>query len=67
MEIATTIAKNPDESVMGVKALLMQGMTSDLEQQWSNERDYTTNVVRGYKSVQAFPDFIQRKGRTLSS
>ena len=61
--LATTIAKNRRESVMGVKALLLQGMGRDLEQQWKNERDYTTNVARPAKAEDAFPDFIARKGR----
>ena len=63
MWLATMIAKNRRESVMGVKALLLQHMGADLEQQWKNERDYTTNVVRGAKAEAAFPEFIARKGR----
>jgi hypothetical protein len=65
MWLATMIAKNKRESVMGVKALLLRDMGSNLEQQWSNERDYTTNVVRGAKADAAFPEFIARKGRAL--
>jgi hypothetical protein len=57
------IAKNRRESVMGVKALLLRDMGAGLEQQWQNERDYTTNVVRGARAEDAFPDFIARKGR----
>ena len=67
MWLATMIAKNKRESVMGVKALLLRDMGCDLEEQWSNERDYTTNVVRGAKADVAFPEFIARKGRALSS
>lgn len=66
MWLATMIARNKRESVMGVKALLLRGMGCDLEEQWSNERDYTTNVVRGAKADAAFPEFIARKGRALS-
>ena len=65
MEIATTITKNRSDSVIGVKALLLQDMGTDLETQWANERDYTTNVSRGAKAEEAFPDFISRRGRTL--
>jgi enoyl-CoA hydratase/carnithine racemase len=61
--LATMIAKNRRQSVMGVKALLLQGMGRDLEQQWKNERDYTTNVARPAKAEEAFPEFIARKGR----
>jgi enoyl-CoA hydratase/carnithine racemase len=61
--LATMIAKNRRESVMGVKALLLRDMGCDLEEQWANERDYTTNVARGAKAEAAFPEFIARKGR----
>lgn len=63
MWLATMIAKNRRESVMGVKALLLKDMGCDLEQQWANERQYTTEVVRGAKAETAFPEFIARKGR----
>jgi hypothetical protein len=39
----------------------------DLEEQWANERDYTTNVVRGAKAEAAFPEFIARHGRPIES
>ena len=67
MEIATTITKNRSDSVIGVKALLLQDMGADLETQWANERDYTTNVSRGAKAEEAFPEFISRRGRPLTS
>ncbi|MFQ6026114.1 MAG: enoyl-CoA hydratase/isomerase family protein [Dehalococcoidia bacterium] len=63
MEIGTAIANNRRESVMGVKELLLQDMGCNLEQQFANEKDYTTNKVRGYDAEQAFPEFIARKGR----
>jgi enoyl-CoA hydratase/carnithine racemase len=63
MWLATMIARNRRESVMGVKALLLQDMGCGLEEQWANERQYTTEVVRGAKAETAFPDFIARKGR----
>jgi enoyl-CoA hydratase len=61
--LATMIAKNRRESVMGVKALLLQGLGQDLEQQWKNERTYTTTIARPAKADDAFPDFIARRGR----
>src|SRR6266705_293829 len=67
MELATMIAKNRREAVTGVKALLLRDMGCDLEQQWANERDYTTNVVRGAKAEAAFPEFIARRGRPPSN
>src|SRR5437660_7018453 len=51
MWLATTIARNKRESVLGVKALLLRDLGCDLEEQWANERDYTTNVVRGAKAA----------------
>jgi enoyl-CoA hydratase/carnithine racemase len=65
MELATMIASNRRDAVMGVKALLLKHMGRSLEEQWSMERDYTTNVVRGAKAEEAFPEFIARKGRLL--
>jgi len=67
MWLATMIAKNRREAVMGVKALLLRDMGCTLEAQWANERDYTTNVMRGAKAEAAFPAFIARKGRPLPS
>jgi enoyl-CoA hydratase/carnithine racemase len=67
LELATTIASNRRESVMGVKELLLRHMGGSLEQQWANERDYTTHVVKGAKAEEAFPEFIARKGRPLPS
>src|SRR6185295_12081771 len=58
-------AKNKRESVMGVKALMLQDLGRSLEEQWANERSYTTTVMRGAKAENAFPDFIARKGRPL--
>jgi enoyl-CoA hydratase/carnithine racemase len=66
MWLATMIAKNRREAVMGVKALLLEDLGRDLHEQWMNERSYTTNVVRGAKAESAFPEFIARKGRAPS-
>jgi len=63
MEIATTIAKNRHESVIGIKQILLKDKTADLRGMWENERDYTTNVIKGYGVEDAFPEFIARKGR----
>ena len=63
MEIATSIAKNRHESVQGIKQLLLQHTGSNLQQRWTNERDFTTNKFSGYGVEQAFPEFLARKGR----
>ena len=63
MEIATTIAKNRHESVMGIKKLLLQDMDANLLQQYENERHFTREVVKGYGVEDAFPEFLARKGR----
>lgn len=65
MEIAAMIANNNRASVMGIKALLLQDLAADLQAQWSNEVDFTRDVVRGANAEDAFPDFIARKGRPL--
>jgi enoyl-CoA hydratase len=66
MELATMIAGNRRDAVMGIKGLLLSHMAHNLEEQWAAERDYTTNVVRGAKAEEAFPEFIARRGRPLS-
>jgi enoyl-CoA hydratase len=65
MQLATMIASNHRDSVIGIKALLLRHMGNDLETQWTIERDYTTNIMRGAKADEAFPEFIARKGRPL--
>src|SRR5215813_3285866 len=67
MWLGSMIAKNNRASVMGVTALLLKDMGATLEAQWTNERDYTTTVARGAKAEAAFPEFIARRGRPLSS
>ena len=66
MELARMIAGNNRASVIGIKALLLDHMGQNLEQQWTKERHYTTHVVRGAKAEEAFPEFIARRGRPLS-
>jgi enoyl-CoA hydratase/carnithine racemase len=67
LELATMIANNNRQSVMGVKALLLKHMGCNLKEQWANELDYTRQVVRGARAEEAFPEFIARKGRPLSA
>jgi hypothetical protein len=64
MEIATAIANNDRESVIGIKELLLRDLGENLETQWANEKDYTTNVLPGAKAEDAFPEFIARRGRS---
>jgi enoyl-CoA hydratase/carnithine racemase len=66
MEIARMIAQNNRAAVIGVKALLLAHMGRNLEEQWTEERRYTTEVVRGARAEEAFPEFIARRGRPLS-
>ena len=63
MEIATMISSHRLESVIGIKALLLQHKGADLHQQFENERTYTTEVSEGYGVEEAFPEFLARKGR----
>ena len=63
MEVAQLIASNHRGSVQAIKGLLLQDMTKDLDGQFVNEKDYTTNVVKGFGVEEAFPEFLARKGR----
>ena len=65
MELAKMIAGNHRGAVMGVKALMLQQMALGLEAQFEAELEYTTNVLRGAKAKDAFPEFIERKGLTI--
>jgi len=67
MELAVQIAGNHRGAVMGVKALMLANMGRDLEAQYAAERRYTTEVMRGAKAENAFPEFIARKGRKIPS
>src|SRR5215207_9474658 len=62
MELARMIAGNNRAAVMGIKELMLKQMTQDLEQQWDEERRFTTEVVRNAKAAEAFPEFMARKG-----
>jgi enoyl-CoA hydratase len=62
MELAKTIAANHRGAVMGVKALMLQQMGKELEEQFDLEKAYTRDVLRGAKAKDAFPEFITRKG-----
>jgi enoyl-CoA hydratase len=62
MELAKMIAANHRGAVMGVKALLLQQKGQTLAEQYDAENAYTTDVLRGAKAKDAFPDFIARKG-----
>jgi enoyl-CoA hydratase/carnithine racemase len=66
MELARVIAGNNRASVIGIKALLLDQMGQNLEQQWTKERHYTTHIVKGAKAEEAFPEFIARRGRPLA-
>ena len=66
MELAHMIAGNNRSAVIGVKELLLKQKGQNLEHQWTEERDYTTHVVRGARAEEAFPEFIARHGRPLS-
>jgi enoyl-CoA hydratase len=63
MWLAKMIAGNHLGAVTGIKSLLLQQLGHGLEAQWAAEKDYTTNVMRGAKAEDAFPEFIARKGR----
>ena len=62
MELAKTIAGNNRAAVIGIKQLMLRQMVQDVEQQWDEERRFTTEVMRNAKAKEAFPEFIARKG-----
>ena len=66
MEIARMIAGNHRGAVIGVKQLLLEQKGESLEQAYEIEHHYTTNVMRGAKAEDAFPEFIARKGKALT-
>jgi enoyl-CoA hydratase/carnithine racemase len=66
MEIARMIAGNHRGAVMGVKLLLLEQKGESLEQAYEIEHHYTTDVMRGAKAEDAFPEFIARKGKALT-
>jgi enoyl-CoA hydratase len=66
LELGKMIASNKREAVRGVKALLLEQHGKTLEEQWALERSYTTNVMRGAKAEEAFPEFIARHGKPLA-
>jgi enoyl-CoA hydratase len=65
MELARMISANNRAAVTGIKVLLLKQKAQGLEQQWTEERDYMTHVVRGARAEEAFPEFIARKGRPI--
>ncbi|HEX3862018.1 MAG TPA: enoyl-CoA hydratase/isomerase family protein [Stellaceae bacterium] len=66
MELAKTIAANNRGAVVGIKKLMLTQMAQNLEDQFAEERQFTTHVMRGAKAEDAFPEFIARHGRPLS-
>src|SRR5271170_3820014 len=60
MELARMIAGNNRAAVVGIKTLLLKQMAQTLEQQYGEERHFTTHVVRGARAEEAFPEFIAR-------
>ena len=65
-EFLITSHVDPDGDAVGSSLGLkhaLQDMGKTLEEQWQNEREYTTKVVRGAKAEEAFPEFLARKGR----
>jgi enoyl-CoA hydratase/carnithine racemase len=66
MEIAKMIANNHRGAVKGVKALLLEQQGEDLAALWAAEHRYTTQVMRGARAKDAFPEFLTRKGISAS-
>ena len=43
----------------------MKQKSLSVEEQFAEERHFTTHVMRGAKAEEAFPEFIARRGRPL--
>ena len=65
MELATTIADNRHESVMGIKELLLSDMGGSLHDMWENERLFTTEKVQGIGVEQAFARIPGPQGESV--
>lgn len=66
MEIARLIASNHRGAVKGIKALLLEQQGESLAARWEAEYRYTTQVMRGARAKDAFPEFLARKGIATS-
>jgi len=66
MDIAKMIASNHGGAVQGVKALLLAQQGESLAERWAAEHRYTTQVMRGARAKDAFPEFLARKGISTS-
>ena len=50
---------------VGIKALLMKQKAQSVEEQFAEERHFTTEVMRGAKAEDAFPEIDRREGGSL--
>jgi enoyl-CoA hydratase/carnithine racemase len=66
MEIASMIAGNHRGAVKGVKALLLEQQAESLTARWAAEYRYTTQIMRGARAKDAFPEFLAHKGISAS-
>ncbi len=60
LELASSIAANDRAAVQGVKALIMGQPGVSLEDQWTNEVDYTTSVHPPRTANESFARFFDR-------
>ena len=65
MEIGTTIAGNNQESVRGVKSLLVEDIGLSWREMWEGEKDYLRTGMKVPGVEDAFKGFIERRGRPL--
>jgi enoyl-CoA hydratase/carnithine racemase len=66
IEMAKMIAGNHRGAVKGIKALLLEQQAQSLAARWAAEHHYTTEVMRGARAKDAFPEFLARKGISAS-
>ena len=62
-EIAVTIAGNNQNSVRGLKKLLMEDVGSGFQEMWERERNFLRDDFVAPHVEDSFKEFIERKGR----
>ena len=63
-EIAVTIAGNNQNSVRGLKKLLMEDVGSGFQDMWERERNFLRDDFVAPHVEDSFKEFIERKGRS---
>ena len=63
MELAGLIAGNDPRMVQGIKRLMIEDIGAGWRQMMNNERDALRNELQPGPALEAFDEFLSRKGR----